>query len=107
MSKDTFKIATDTSSDCGASGARSVAFKATAIEVIRRGGDKFILLADTTDASLQGDFFSGFDTGYSQGMVVKMIKDGSPEASNALSARGELGASWQEIVAEGVPETCT
>ncbi len=107
MSKDTFKIATDTSSDCGSSGARSVAFKAAAIEVIRRGGDKFILLADTTDASLQGDFFSGFDTGYSQGMVVKMVSDGSSEAGNALSARGQLGAGWQEIVAKGVPETCT
>lgn len=107
MSKDTFKVSTNAESACGPSGTRNVAFKAAAIEVVRKGGDKFIIVNDATDMGMQGDIFTGFDTNYSQGMVVKMIADHSREAGNALSAREQLGANWQEIVAKGVPQTCS
>jgi hypothetical protein len=107
MSKDTFKISTNAEGACGSTGTRNVAFKAAAIEVIRKGGDKFIIVNDSTDMGMQGDIFSGFDTSYSQGMVVKMISEGSSEASNALSARAQLGADWQKIVADGTPQTCS
>ncbi|WP_199257976.1 hypothetical protein [Paracoccus binzhouensis] len=107
MTRDTFKVATHAAPACGPSGARNVAFKSAAIEVIRKGGDKFVILGDQTDSGLQGDFFSGFQQNYSQGMVVKMIPEGSPEARNALSARETLGADWQEIVAKGAPTTCS
>jgi hypothetical protein len=99
MSKDTFKIDTRTDSDCGAVAARNIAFKAAAIEVIRKGGDKFIITGDNTDS----DFWGGT---YTQGMVVKMIPDKSPEARNALSARETLGSDWQNVVAKGVPQMC-
>ena len=107
MSKDTFKISTNAAPACGPTGARNVAFKAAAIEVIRKGGDKFIIVGDNTDMGMQGDIFNGFNTNYSQGMVVRMIREGSAEASNALSARAQLGANWQQIVADGVPPTCS
>ena len=55
---------------------------------------------------MQGDIFSGFHQNFSQGMVVKMIPEGSREAANALSARETLGADWQELVAKGTPNTC-
>lgn len=107
MTRDTFKVATHAAPACGPSGARNVAFKAAAIEVIRKGGDKFAILGDQTDSGLQGDFYSGFQQNYSQGMVVKMIADGSAEAKTALSARETLGATWQEAVAKGTPTTCS
>lgn len=106
MTRDTFKVATHAAPACGPSGARNVAFKSAAIEVIRRGGDKFAILGDQSDSGLQGDVFSGFQQNYSQGMVVKIIAEGSPEAKNALSARETLGAEWQEVVAKGTPTTC-
>lgn len=106
MTKDTFKVATHAAPACGPSGARNVAFKSAAIEVIRKGGDKFVILGDQTDSGMQGDIFSGFQQNFSQGMVVKMIPEGSREAANALSARETLGADWQELVAKGTPNTC-
>lgn len=106
MSKDTFKVATHAAPACGPAGARNVAFKSAAIEVIRKGGDKFLILGDQTDSGLQGNFYSGFNQNYSQGMVVKVVAEGSAEARNALSARETLGADWQEVVAKGAPTTC-
>lgn len=100
MSQDTFKVATTAAPACGPNGARNVAFKTAAVEVIRRGADKFILVGDTS----KSDFWSG---SHGQSMVVKIIPENSPEARNALSARGQLGSDWQAIIAEGVPTTCT
>lgn len=100
MSRDTFKVATTAAPACGPSGARNVNFRAAAVEVIRKGGDRFIVVGDDTG-------YDGWSGVHSQGMVVRMIPANSPEARNALSARETLGANWQEYVAKGVPNTCT
>ena len=99
MAKDTFKVATSAAQACGPTGARNVAFKTAEIEVIRRGGDKFVVVGDREDSS----WWTGE---HKQDMVIKMIPDGSPEASNALSAREQLGPDWQSIVSKGAPTTC-
>ncbi|KEO61411.1 hypothetical protein [Thioclava indica] len=99
MAQDTFKVSTMAAPACGPNGARNVAFKTAAIEVIRRGGDKFVLIGDAA----QSDFWSG---NHNQSMVVKLVPEGSAEARNALSARQQLGANWQEILAKGAPTTC-
>ncbi|WP_113913506.1 hypothetical protein [Roseovarius dicentrarchi] len=106
MSKDTFKVQTHAAPACGPTGARNLAFKAAAIEVIRKGGDAFIIEGDHTASGMTGDVFSGFNQNFQQGMVVRMIPSNSPQAKNALSARSTLGANWQEVVAKGVPNTC-
>jgi len=100
-------VATSAAPACGPAGARNVAFKTAAVEVIRKGGDKFVIQGDHSDSSLQGNIFAGFQQNYSQGMVVRMVPEGSPEARNALSARETLGAEWQKIVAKGAPTTCS
>ncbi|PWG17542.1 hypothetical protein [Salibaculum griseiflavum] len=107
MSQDTFKVSTNAAPACGPTGARTLAFKAAAIEVIRKGGDRFVIVNDTSDTGMTGDIFTGMYQNYQQGMIVKMIQPGTAEARNALSARETLGANWQEVVAEGVPNTCT
>lgn len=99
MSKDTFKVATQAAPACGPNGARNVAFKSASVEVIRRGHDKFVLAGDANES----DFWSG---NHKQDMVVRIIPEGSAEASNALSAREQLGANWQEAVQKGAPTTC-
>ncbi len=100
MSKDTFKIDTIAAPACGPNGARNVAFKTAAIEVIRRGHDKFILVGDSSDES----FWSG---DHKQGMIVKVIPENSVEASNALSAREQLGSDWRKMLTKGAPVTCS
>lgn len=100
MSQDTFKVATTAAPACGPNGARNVAFKTAAVEVIRRGSDKFVLVGDSNNSN----FWSG---SHDQSMIVRLIPENSPEARNALSARGQLGADWQAVVASGAPTTCT
>lgn len=99
MSKDSFKVATQAAPACGPNGARNVAFKSASVEVIRRGHDKFVLAGDSHNS----DFWSG---NHKQDMVVRIVPEGSPEATNALSAREQLGDNWQEVVSKGAPTTC-
>jgi len=100
MSQDTFKVATTAAPACGPNGARNVAFKTAAVEVIRKGADKFVLVGDSNTSS----FWSGQ---HEQAMIVRIIPENSPEAANALSARGQLGPDWQNIVSKGAPTTCS
>lgn len=110
LTQTSFKVSTATS-DCGRQGARDIAFKAAAIEVIKRGGDRFVILGDQSSSQLAGGFFTdfgGFQTYNNdmQDMVVQMIAKGDANYNNALSARQTLGAGWSEIVAKGTPQTC-
>lgn len=100
MSKDTFKVATHAAPACGPNGARNVAFKTASVEAIRRGYDKFVVAGDNHDS----DFWSGE---HKQDMVIRVIHDKSAEASNALSAREQLGSNWKEIIQKGAPLTCS
>jgi hypothetical protein len=106
LSQTSFKVATV--SECGASGTRDIAFRAAAIEVIRRGGDRFIVVGDGSGSTVAGGQFTpygGFTT-YSINNQDMLIQLRPQNDTNALSARQTLGPNWQEIVAEGVPQTC-
>lgn len=107
MSRDSFKVATIGDSLCGPAGTRNIAFRTAAIEVVRKGGDHFIVVTDQNDSETYGNPFTGYDSNYLQGMVIRMIDAASPEAGNALSARAVLGADWQEQVKKGAPTSCT
>lgn len=106
-----FKVATVAAPACGRSGARQIANQAAAIEVIRRGGDKFIFTADQTGSRVTGvgyNQYTGFQTFNSneQDLVVQMLQPGQRGYGQALSARDLLGPEWQDIVAEGIPDNC-
>ena len=110
LTQTSFKISTATS-DCGRKGARDIAFKAAAVEVIQRGGDRFVIVSDQSGSELAGGFFTGyggFETYNNslQDIVVQMIQKGDANYSNALSARQTLGADWSAIVAKGIPQVC-
>jgi hypothetical protein len=107
-----FKISTEAAPACGRSGARKVANQAAAIEVIRRGGDRFIFLSEDTDSRVSGvdyNVWTGFQTYNTneQSLVVQMVYAGQSGYKESLSAKGLLGPNWKAIVAEGIPDTCT
>lgn len=112
LSQNTFKIATTAAPACGAQGARQVAFKAAAIEVIKQGGDRFIILGDQAGSQVTGGTFNPYG-GYTvfssnnQDMIVRILSQSDVEYSNGLSARTILGPDWQAIVSEGIGNTCT
>ena len=43
---------------------------------------------------------------HDQTFVIRMFRDGDPNAQNALSARMTLGDLWQEIASESARTTC-
>lgn len=100
LTKSSFKVATRAAPACGAAGARNVAFRTAAVEVIRRGHDLFVIKGDTTG-------YDGWSGVNQQGMVVQLVDPRSRDARDALSARETLGADWQTAVQEGTPITCT
>ncbi|MDA9224076.1 hypothetical protein N9P17_04095 [Tateyamaria sp.] len=111
LSATSFKVATEAAPACGRSGAREVANQAAAIEVINRGGDRFIFVGESTGSRVTGVSYNSY--GYAQtynnneqGLVVQMLSKGDKGYENSLSARALLGNDWQEIVANGIPDTC-
>lgn len=100
MAQDTFKVATNAAPACGPNGARNVAFKTAAVEVLRRGGDRFVII----NANDQYDGWSGM---HNQGLVVKLVAPNDPQFANALSAKQQLGPNWAQLINEGTPNTCT
>ncbi len=106
LSQDSFLISTTAAPVCGISGAQDVAFKIAAIEVIKRGGDRYVI-----EGAQTGSEFGGFVGGTpiqrsNQGVVVRMLKQGDADFNRGLSARKVLGSDWQEQVASGGPNTC-
>ncbi|MBM2574766.1 hypothetical protein JQC91_00480 [Jannaschia sp. Os4] len=100
LSRTSFKVDTTAAPACGPAGARNVAFRTAAIEVIRRGEDLFVIEGDQSG-------YDGWSGIHAQGMVVQVVSPGSARARDALSARRTLGPGWEEMVAEGTPITCT
>jgi len=110
LSQNSFKVSTV--AECGRTGTRNITFQAAAIEVIRRGGDIFIITGDQSGSEFSGMTYSPY-TGFMaysnnlQDIVVLMLTPADAQYRNGLSARQELGSNWQEIVAAGAPNTCT
>lgn len=111
VAQDTFQLTARAAPICGAGGAEQVAFKQAAVQVIRRGYDKFVILGGQQSAQVtgytpvmanrvgNGVWVSGGDpmVSHGQGLLVKMMRDDDPAAGNALSARQTLGPNWKEI----------
>ncbi len=101
MSRTTFQISSTTAPICGGAAAPKIASKVAAIEVIRRGGDLFVLTGADTSDQARGNF-----SAKRQGVIVMMVDETHPAFDDALSARELLGADWQKQVRSGKPGTC-
>jgi hypothetical protein len=115
LAQDTFQITTTAAPICGSAGAQKVAFRQAAVETIRRGYDRFIIVGGQAGATVVGttpivvqSLGAGGAIAYGgapmvshgQGLVVKMFKENEPGVANALSARQTLGPKWQELAAK-------
>ncbi|RUM06682.1 hypothetical protein [Rhizobium chutanense] len=127
-------IKTEAAPVCGNIGAMKVAEKQAAIETIKAGYDRYIILGqagtDTTrvvqmpgsytttgTATVYGNtgYYSGNTVynpgptfvagGHNQDLAVRMFKEGEPGSERALSARERLGPKWALIVRDGI-NTC-
>lgn len=96
LTRNSFSVSTMAAPACGQAGAAKVANRVAAIEVIKRGGDRFFFKAANSDYRIIED-----------SLIVQMVDKGDPEYSDSFSAREELGANWQQIVAKGTPLTCS
>lgn len=116
---------------CGGTGAARVAEKQAAIETIKAGFDRYIIVdarsannvqvtqmpgTFQTTGTLSGGFYSGTTT-YKPGMsivhgrheqafAIRMFRNGEPGAGQAIPARDVLGPKWQELVKAGNVYTC-
>ena len=111
LTQTSFKISTEAEDMCGAKGTREIAFREAAVEVIKRGADRFIVVGDQSRSQITGGMFTtygGFDTygTNTQDMVIQIIQKGDPRMKDALSARQVLGPDWQSIVAKGSADSC-
>jgi hypothetical protein len=111
LAQDTVQITARAAPICGAVGAEKIAIRQAAVETIRRGYDRFIVLNAQAGGTYAGStpvIVQNLGGGVAmasggapmiapnQGLVVKMFKEGDPAAANALSARDSLGPDWQE-----------
>ncbi len=119
---------------CGTEGAMKAAQKQAAIETIKAGYDRYIIVGTSSSNNVHTDVVPGVANTYgnanfygnsatfnstttytpmvitsghfNQGFVVRMFKNGEPGAAQAVSARAVLGPKWADSVKRGVL-TCT
>jgi hypothetical protein len=130
-SANTAIIRTSAAPVCGGTGAARVAEQQAAIETIKAGYDRYIIV-DMASANnvqvvqgpgsyrhsgtLSGGVYNGTTT-YQPGMpmvygrheqafAIHMFRNGEPGAGRAVRARDVLGPKWQEKVKAGRISTC-
>lgn len=116
---------------CGGAGAARVAQQQAAIETIKAGFDRYIIVDAAnannvqvvqgpgtfhTTGTVHGGYYSGTTT-YQPGMPmiygrheqafgVRMFRNGEPGSAQAIPARDVLGPKWQEKVKAGAVNSC-
>ena len=130
-SQDTAIVQASAAPVCGGIGAARVAQKQAAIETIKAGFDRYIIVgaaaADNvqvaqmpgsyqTTGVVNGGYLNATTTyrpgptivygSHDQNFGIRMFPDGEPGASNAISPRNMLGPKWQELVEAGSVRTC-
>lgn len=106
LSTDTFQVSVTSAPICGRSGAVNVSQHIAAVEVIKRGQDRFLIVN-----AQSGSEFGGFAVGVpmargQQSIIVKMPAADDPDFARSLSARQTLGPDWERAVRKGRPGTC-
>ncbi|MBO3760353.1 hypothetical protein [Ciceribacter sp. L1K22] len=116
---------------CGGMGAAKVAQRVAAIETLKAGYDRYVILGadrynDVRTVQMPGQYntfgtattYGGMTSinatttytpgptfvagGHHQSLRVRMFREGEPGANNALSARAALGPEWERAVKNGV-----
>lgn len=116
---------------CRGTGAARVAQKQAAIETLKAGFDRYIIVnaasannvslmalpgSYQTSGTINRGFYSGTTTyrpgpiiargTHDQAFAIRMFRDGEAGSSQAISARQMLGPKWQEMLKVGSIGTC-
>lgn len=131
VSQNEMIIKTDAAPVCGSTGAARVAQKQAAIETIKAGYDRYVLVGQAANSNVNVTQMPGsyqtFGTaqmygntgtfqsntvynpgptivtgGHHQAIGVRMFREGEAGSQNAISARETLGPKWQEAVKKNV-----
>ncbi len=130
-SADTAIIQTSAAPICGGAGAAKVALQQAAIETIKAGYDRYIIVdaaaannvsvtqlpgSYRTTGTISGNVYSGstiyqsgatvFAGTHDQAFAIKMFRDGEAGAVQAVSDREILGDDWQEKLKAGFVRMC-
>lgn len=135
VSKNQIIISTSAAPACGTSGAAKVASQMAAVETIRRGYQRFVILGAQRQNNVQAvaappmystttGTFTGYGntvygntrTNYYGGgvyyvgsndadLAVLLLNPGDASYSQGIDAKRELGPEWQEMVENGI-NTC-
>ena len=130
-SANTAIIQTSAAPVCGGVGAARVAQKQAAIETIKAGYDRYIIVDAAsannvgvmqtpgtfhTTGTVRRGFYSGTTTyqpgmpviygSHDQAFAIRMFRNGEPGANQAIPARDMLGPNWQEQAKAGRLNTC-
>lgn len=128
-SANSFILQTVAPADCGAVGAARVASQMAAVETIRAGFDRYIIIGGQASNNVtyvqspavtytERTPSNGRDRGsetttyvpattsavgtHDQELSVVMFRNGDPDGQNAISARDALGPDWADKVKDGV-----
>lgn len=131
-SSDTAIVQASAAPICRGTGAAKVAQKQAAIETIKAGYDRYMIVdaasannvqvtetagSYRTTGTINGSYVNATTT-YQPGMpiihgthdqafAIKMFRDSDPGSGRAISARETLGPKWPELVKAGTIRTCT
>ncbi|MCO5158524.1 MAG: hypothetical protein M9945_17545 [Aquamicrobium sp.] len=130
-SANTAIVRTSAAPVCGGMGAARVAQQQAAIETIRAGFDRYMIVDMASANNVQvvqgpgtyrhsGTYNRGFYSGtttyqpgmpmvygrHEQAFAIYMFRNGEPGAHQAVPAREVLGDKWQELVQAGRVNTC-
>jgi len=135
VARNQFVLATSAAPVCGRTGAAKVAAKMAAVETLKRGYQRFIILGESSQNNvsvIQTGPTYATTTGYANtygnttygnarttfggnqtiftgsndaDLNVLMLNPGERSFNDGLDAKSELGPNWQELMAKGV-QTC-
>lgn len=131
-SQDTVIIQASAAPVCGSIGAARVAQRQAAIETIKAGYDRYVILggaaaSNVTATQMPGTYHTAghygggwvsarttytpgpviYSGSHDQSFAVKMFREDDPYASQAISARDTMGPKWAEEIKGGSVTTCT
>jgi hypothetical protein len=126
LSQNTIRIDVSAARVCGKAGTLRLVNKMAAVETIRLGYDRYIIVDSALQDNVRvvgynaetfGTYGGGFFNAQTYtnpiirgsrdaAIIVQMFKSGDPQGRQAIDARQSLGAEWKAIVEKGAPTTC-
>lgn len=131
-SQDTVIIQASAAPVCGSIGAARVAQRQAAIETLKAGYDRYVIVGAAAANNVRASQMPGtyhttghygggwvsaqttytpgpmvYSGSHDQSFAVKMFREDDPFAMQAISARETLGPKWEEAIKGGSLTTCT